>query len=111
VVIGASMVLNKKTTIAAFEEATRNRGYLWLWGFLAILIGAVIVALNNLWTSGLPLLITILGWLALLKGILILVCPEAMISLYKKVSNGGVIVFAGLVALVFGLFLLYLGLV
>ena len=107
VVMGAAMVVNGKETAAVIEEAAQNKGYLWLWGFLALAVGAVIVSLNNLWTSGLPLVITILGWLALIKGAFILVFPGATASLYRKVGHSNLIVFAGIVALVIGFALLY----
>jgi len=108
VVVGASMVVNKKATKAAMEEAVQNRGYLWMWGFLAILTGAVIVVLNNVWTSGLPLVITILGWLAIIKGVFILFFPDAAVSVYRKFNKEGLLVFSGLVVIVIGLILFYL---
>jgi uncharacterized membrane protein HdeD (DUF308 family) len=56
-VTGISMVVNTKGTAAAMEASVQNKGILWLWGMLALLIGAVIVVMNNTWTSGLPLLV------------------------------------------------------
>ncbi|MGB7957952.1 MAG: hypothetical protein WCF77_03890 [Minisyncoccia bacterium] len=107
VVVGASMVVNKKLTTAAVEEAIRDQGSLWMWGFLAVITGAVIIPLNNMWTSGLPLVITILGWLALIKGVLILFFPAAMVSLYRKFIKESMMIPAGLVVFVLGLVLLY----
>jgi len=101
------MVVNKKLTTAAVEEAIRDQGSLWMWGFLAVITGAVIIPLNNMWTSGLPLVITILGWLALIKGVLILFFPAAMVSLYRKFIKESMMIPAGLVVFVLGLVLLY----
>lgn len=107
VIAGVSMLANKKGTVVAIEESVQNKGTLWLWGFLAILIGATIVVQNNVWTSGLPLLVTILGWLALIKGAFILFFPAAATALYKKCNKGNLLVLCGLVMLVLGLVLLY----
>ncbi len=107
VVMGAAMVVNAKETAAVLEEAAQNKGYLWLWGFLALTTGAVIVSLNNMWTSGLPLVITILGWLALIKGAFILFFPAVTTALYRKFGKSGLMTFAGVVALVVGFALLY----
>lgn len=106
-VMGIAMVVNSKATTAAIEESVAHKGIIFLWGLLALLTGAVVVALNNTWTSGLPLLITILGWLALLKGIFILLAPGAATSLYKKFAKSGMVVFCGVIAFVLGLVLLY----
>ena len=107
VVMGASMAVNGKETAAVLEEAAQNKGYLWMWGFLALVTGAVMVSLNNMWTSGLPLAITILGWLALIKGAFVLIFPSATASLYRKFGKSSMIVAAGVVALIVGFILLY----
>jgi hypothetical protein len=105
--VGISMVASSKATATAIGESMQNKGILWMWGFLAVLIGAVIVAFNNTWTFGLPLLITVLGWLALVKGAFILIFPRAAASLYGKLNKSGMLVFCGVVVFVLGMVLLY----
>jgi hypothetical protein len=107
VVMGVAMVVSGKATVSAIEESVEHKGMLFMWGLLALLVGSVIVVLNNVWTTGLPLLVTILGWLALIKGAFILLAPAAAASLYRKFGKSGMIVFVGVVAFVIGLVLLY----
>ena len=107
VVMGVSMIVNKKFTTIVLEESIQNRGYLWMWGFLALMTGAIIVPLNNLWTSGLPLLVTVLGWLALIKGAFILFFPGAAVAMYRKYNKDGLLVLSGLVVFALGLSMLY----
>ena len=107
VVAGISMVANGKATAVAVEESAQNKGMMFMWGILALLIGAVIVVLNDVWTSGLTLLVTILGWLALVKGMFILLLPDPAATLYKKCGKSGLLVVAGVVIVVLGLVLLY----
>lgn len=106
-VVGIAMVVNSKSVVGAIEESVSHKGVVFLWGLLALFMGAVIVSVNNTWTSGLPLLITILGWLALIKGVFILLAPAAAVALYRKFSKGGMVVFCGVVAFVLGLVLFY----
>jgi uncharacterized membrane protein HdeD (DUF308 family) len=80
---------------------------LYVWGLLALLIGAVIVVFNNLWTSGLPLLVTILGWLALVKGAFIVVFPGAAGPLYQRLNKSWMLVLCGVIVFVLGVILLY----
>jgi len=82
---------------------------LWLWSFLILTMGAVIVVMNNVWTSGLPLLVTVLGWLTVIKGAFLLLLPGPAIALYRKCNRDGVLIFGGIIALLLGLVLLYLG--
>jgi drug/metabolite transporter (DMT)-like permease len=107
VVVGISIVANGKATAGAVEESVQSKGMMFMWGVLALLIGAVIVVFSNVWTSGLALLVTILGWLALVKGTFILLLPGAAASLYKKYGKSGLLVVAGVVIVVLGLVLLY----
>jgi hypothetical protein len=106
--VGISMVLNSRGTAAAIEEAVQHKGILWTWGLLSTLIGSVIVVFNsNMWTSGLPLLVTILGWIALIKGVFILLFPHAAASLYRKINKNGTLVFCGIVAIIIAAILFY----
>jgi hypothetical protein len=109
-VTGISLVVNSKGTAAAMEASVQNKGILWLWGMLALLIGAVIVVINRAWTSGLPLLVTILGWIAMVKGAFIFIFPHAAVSLYGRFNKSGLLVFCGVVALILGLVLFWWGL-
>lgn len=106
-VAGISMIAGGKRTAEAIEASLANKGVLWLWGIIALLVGAVIVVLNNIWMSGIPLLVTIIGWIALIKGIFILLAPDAAVSFYRKFNKSGMLVFCGVVVLVVGLVLLY----
>lgn len=106
-VMGVAMVINSKAVAGAIEESVEHKGIVFLWGTLALLSGAVVVVLNNNWMGGLALLVTILGWLAIIKGTFILLAPRAATALYKKFGHGGLMVFCGVVAFVLGLVLLY----
>lgn len=108
-VMGLSMLFNKKWTAGAVEKMTENQGVLWLAGLIALMMGTVMVVFNNEWTSGLPLFITILGWLALIKGAVILIFPNATVSYYKKMNTGNIFTWGGLVVLIIAVILLYYG--
>ncbi len=108
-VMGLSVVIDRKTMSTALGKVTQDRGFLWLWSFLILTMGAVIVVMNNTWTSGLPLLITVLGWLTVIKGAFLLLLPGPAVTLYQKCNKEGVLIFGGIVAFLLGLVLLYLG--
>jgi len=107
IVLGLSMFFNKKNTTVAIEEILSSRGLMWIGGFMALVMGTIMIEFNNVWNSGLPLLITILGWLALIKGVFILVFPDFSISFYKKMNRGNLFVWAGVFVFLLGLILLW----
>jgi uncharacterized protein YjeT (DUF2065 family) len=108
-VSGLSLLFNKKGVRSLIEETTQNQGLLWLFGFFALVMGSILVVLNNVWGSGVQLLVTLIGWLTLIKGAFILLFPNTAVSLSKKWDKKGLFVFSGLGTLVLGLILLYAG--
>lgn len=53
-----------------------------------LVIGLIIVALHNLWVSNIHILVTIIGWLILIKSITWLSVPERMVLWSKRISAG-----------------------
>ena len=110
-VMGLSAAIDRKSVSAALEKVTQDRGFVWSWSFVILTLGAVIVVMNNVWTSGLPMLITILGWLTIAKGAFLLLLPGPATALYRKCNQDGVLIFGGVVACLLGLALLYVSFV
>ena len=106
IVFGLSMLFNKKWITVAVEEMVQNQGVMLLAGLVALIMGLTLVALNNIWTSGLPLLITILGWLTLLKGAVILLFPNFTTSYYKKMLTERALLLGGIVVTILGILLI-----
>ncbi len=106
--VGVSVLLNRKGAASAIARTVGDEGSLWFAGFAALSMGAVMVALNNVWTTGLPLFITVLGWLALIKGVAILAAPKCLVSFYSRVVRGGILIWSAVACILLGLALLYL---
>ncbi len=64
-----------------------NAGFKFLAGFMALVLGMLIVAEHNLWESNWTVLVTLIGWISLLKGVMLLVLPNAM-GPFKKLLKG-----------------------
>ena len=106
VVLGLSMLSNKKWMTAVMEEIVTNQGLLWLAGFVTVLLGAMIVAIGGI-NHNLSLLVILLGWLTLIKGTIILIIPNSAVAYYKKMNNkGNMFVWGGIVIFILGLILL-----
>ena len=108
-VVSLSVLFNKKITAIAVSEMVQNKGVMWITGFLALVLGAIVLAFNNIWSSGLASLVTVVGWLALIKGTFILVFPKATASFYAKMSKTDIFFFSGIVGIILSAVLLYGG--
>ena len=107
--MGLSVVFDRKNVSAALSKLDQDRGFLWLWSFLILTMGVVLVVMNNIWTSGLPLFITVLAWLTLIKGFSLLFLPGPSLALYRKCNTKNTLLFGGVAACIIGLILLYFG--
>lgn len=83
VLIGLS-VLNKRAMAAIIDDLLKSVALFWFVGFVAVLIGLVTLKFYRAWSFSWPVLITILGWLSLLKGAVIMLFPEFLSSFTRK---------------------------
>ncbi|MGV0806189.1 hypothetical protein [Mycolicibacterium setense] len=53
-----------------------NRAFGLTYGYLSLFLGLASVLLHNVWELNWHVLITIFGWLALIKGVIVIAWPE-----------------------------------
>ena len=108
--VGIGILINPDFYKKLFEDFVEDTTALYFGGIAALVIGYLILAFHNTWTKDFSVIITIVGWIALLKGILILVRPKIMIALTKAmVSKGNFLKIEAIVIIIIGLALSYLG--
>ena len=110
IAVGLAILINPGFYKKLFEDFGQNPSVLYLGGFAALVIGYLIVAFHNTWTMDLSVVITIIGWIALVKGIVILVRPNIIGALTKSiVKNGGFLRIGAIAIIILGLVFGYLG--
>jgi hypothetical protein len=72
--------------------------------------GTVIVALHNVWSTDWRLLVTLLAWLTVVNGAIIMLFPSSMRLVYQRLLSNRLLTFSGIYALLLGALLLLLGL-
>ncbi len=76
VVVGLAMFAHAQATMEMIKVLVRDTPALYIAGIFALAIGLAMVLGHNIWSGGvLPVVVTIIGWLALLKGLLVLFLP------------------------------------
>ena len=107
-IVGIGMLTRRKFVSEAIENAVQNPGTLFLMGIVALIIGALMVTTQAAW-YGWQVVITLIGWAALLKGLLIILFPGSMATLYRKCAKPDMIVIWGVLVTIIGLFLVWAG--
>ena len=108
--IGIGMIVNPAFYKKMFSDFMENSAILYMGGIMALVIGFLIVRFHNTWTWDFSVIITIIGWIALIKGIVILVLPKHMISVSKAIINSPTFMkVESVIAIVMGLLFSFLG--
>ena len=85
-VIGVSHIAQPKVWVEFFTFL-RDRGHAGVFfnGMLSLTFGSILAAFHNVWT-GLPMIVTLLGWAQVLKGLISLVAPSIGLKKMMRVS-------------------------
>jgi hypothetical protein len=85
-VVGLSHILQPKAWVAFFI-LLRGKGEAGAFvdGFLNLPLGGIIVAFHNKW-SGIPVVLTLLGWCLLIKGLIRFCAPRQGLRMMARVS-------------------------
>ena len=109
-IVGVGLIINRQTFKQIVEDFCKNTVLVFYGGILALVIGVVIVLTHNIWVANWTVIITIIGWAALIKGVWLIVFPNSVhkfMQAYQK--NENLLVVHSIVALVFGVVLTYFG--
>jgi hypothetical protein len=77
--------------------------------FINIIFGLLIVLSHNIWEWSWQVVITIIGWLSLLKGLYGLFFIESIRSLVNRIKDSNWLTYLAIFSLLIGLFLIYYG--
>jgi hypothetical protein len=73
ILVSLPMMLHKQAVIEMVTGLLRDPTTMFVLGLLALVAGLAMVLGHNIWSGGvLPVVVTIIGWLALIKGLLFL---------------------------------------
>ena len=108
--VGIGILINSDFYKKLFEDFIEHTSNLYFGGIIALGVGYLIVAFHNTWTKDLSVIITIVGWLALVKGILILIRPSLIIALTKAIMKSkNFLKIEAIIVIIIGLLFAFLG--
>jgi len=109
-VAGVAMLVNRKELDALAHEFLRSRAFLVLFGFIDLAAGLAIVLTHNVWIADWRVIITLLGWLLLVRGLVRIFLPDQVKAFATKVlRNANAVTTSLAVTAALGLVLSYFG--
>lgn len=109
IIFGAAYILRRDALMAAVDAYFGNGALVLLGAALSLIIGLLLVFSHNVWEMSWRVLITLVGYLSLLKGIVHLFAPEVSQGLAGKMKEGKGYLWAGGIVILIGLCLTYHG--
>lgn len=110
VIVSLSSIVNRKVIIGAVEAISKNPAVLYVSGILALAFGLVVVIAHPIYVADWRIAITIIGWLAIFKGIARLFFTRQAAVLIGKICKRSELLYAlQIVALIIGIYLAYVG--
>ena len=110
IVIGVGILANLSFYSGMVAEAVRSPTLIYIAGILSLTAGLAILGAYRAWTADWRVVVTILGWLCVIGGIIRVVLPRLTASLATTIySTTTPMAIAGIVALVLGGFLCFQG--
>jgi hypothetical protein len=108
--MGVVMIVKKRTMMELMAAFVDQRSLIYVLASLRVLIGLAVVLAHNRWSETLPTVVTLLGWITLLRGIALLLLPHETERKVIAFFQRSAAYYAGaIVAIVLGLWLAYAG--
>ncbi len=112
IVIICFALLIKPKNIECLLALVEDSATLFLLGLINVILGVALVLSYNVWELNWEVIITIVGWLVLLRGVIILFFPEFIHAVVAKVKTQylNILPMVLVVGVLLGCALVYLGL-
>ncbi|MEO1240431.1 MAG: hypothetical protein AAFX54_00860 [Pseudomonadota bacterium] len=108
--VGVGALLNRQFYQSMVADFLKNSGLYYLSGAVALVVGVAIVAHHNIWAADWRTIITVIGWIAVIRGVARLAAPTVGMKLASGLAANANLLTAGavLIAIVGGI-LTYFG--
>jgi uncharacterized protein YjeT (DUF2065 family) len=113
VIVGTGLLLNGDRYRAVVDEVMSSHTLLYIFGAIALTGGLAIVLTHNIWVWDWPVIITIVGWLMIVRGSFRIVFPQQVEDLARKMVArwSNILLISGLLVIALGAFFCWKGFV
>ena len=107
---GVGLLINQRAFRTMASEVIGSVTLVYLFGLMDFAAGLAIVLVHNVWVADWRVLITLLGWLLLVRGLVRVLLTETVMGYAKNIMRGqNVYLISGIVLSLLGLVLCYFG--
>ncbi len=85
--VGIGMLIWNININKLYEDFEKSQALILISGYFTLILGALLVQYHNIWTNDWRMLITVIGWLCLVKGIILIIFPKVLFKFKNIYTN------------------------
>ena len=106
ITVAVSLFENQSLIAEMMAQFAKTWALVFIAGIMTLVAGLAIVQSHNVWSGGWPVIITVLGWLAIIGGVTRMVMPREMAEIGERfATHPRGVLFAAVIPLLLGIFL------
>ena len=106
-IVSIGILIDSNHYKKALNGITAKSLIVFVWGILTVIIGLILVTFHNIWVQNWEVIITLISWAALLKGIFYVFFPKICIKLMKNITKK-YLLWVCWIYLIIGAYLMYM---
>ena len=104
-----AIMVNYKKSVAFESEMSKNLASIYTSGFVFLIMGVAIILVHSIFVFDWRVIITLLGWVILIKGVGRILFPEAVRIMIEKKQTNRWFILGEILVFFIGVYLLYYG--
>ena len=92
-VVALAMIINQRRFVTMMIALIESPALVFLTGVLVLMGGVSVIYFHNIWTLDWRGILTCLGWVAAIEGILMIIVPERLIGFAKMILYKSKVIF------------------
>ena len=109
-IVGFALISNGDQLKGLVSKILEDDALLFVTGFIALILGVLMVISHNLWVMDWRIVITLVAWLMFIKGVVRVVFPKKAVNISKKwIKSNTAYYTTSVIVLLLGFFLGYHG--
>lgn len=109
VAVGLGVLVNRAAYQKVYAAMETEMMAMYFIAIALIVLGTLIVLKHNLWNTPAEIIVSLLGWATLVKGLVLTILPNATIDFAKSMKLDKMLPVAGIGALILGGYLSWFG--
>lgn len=112
VVLSLSLLMNMQNFTSVITGIFHNAALQFIIGLNLLIVGTLMVVSHNIWSMSWTVVVTLLSWMVFIKGVFYIAFPKIVHAIAQPLIGCKMTMYvAGIVNLLLGLFLCYMGFV